>query len=114
MSPGPGSRPRRGRAALGRSRVDVGSAQPDPERAGEGGLAAPRIRAGVPRTVPAHGPPRVTRATATAGAQAAASSPVSRAGAQFTTSSARAAAQPNLAYSGDRYPTMASSVFTAR
>ena len=48
------------------------------------------------------------------GAQATASSPVSRAGPQLATSSSRAGAQPNLAYRPDRYPTIESSVFTAR
>ena len=40
--------------------------------------------------------------------------PVSLAGAQLSTSSSRADAQPNRAYRGERYPTIASRVFTAR
>src|SRR5690606_9244087 len=46
--------------------------------------------------------------------QSTTSPPVIRAGAQLATSSSRAAAHPNRSYLGLRYPTIASSVLTAR
>ena len=49
-----------------------------------------------------------------AAAQAMVSAAVTRAGTQFAASSSRAEAQPNRRYLGERWPTIASRVFTAR
>jgi len=69
------------------------------------GCAAPSRRQ--TRSAPPAEPP-------TSGATATVSAAVSLAGSQLATSSARADAQPNRRYRSDRYPTIASRVFTAR
>jgi len=53
-------------------------------------------------------------ALVTIGAQAAVSAAVTRAGTQLAASSSRAEAQPNRRYLAERWPTIASSVLTAR
>ena len=87
---------------LGDASVGADPAQPQAERAGEGGLRAAGVRARVPAAVPEGGAQRGAGLPPASGAQTAVRPAVSRAGAQLATSSRRADAQPNRSYRGDR------------
>ena len=103
------------RALLRAVGVHRAPAERDAERTRGRRLHRPGVRTRVRCPVPSPAPAG-TRAgePPTAGATAAVSSAHTRAGSRFATSSSRAAAQPNRAYRGERCPTIASSVFTAR
>jgi hypothetical protein len=74
--------------------VAIGAAQPHSEGAGEGGLHAPGIRAGMSTTVP-HNVCQARPAPPTSGASPQANPAPRRAAGQVSRSSRRAAAQPN-------------------
>ena len=75
--------------------VRVPSAKLDVERASEGGLDDPRIRAGMPAGVAAYHVDRFAGRATDQRRPAAAASAASRAGTQLARSSSRAAANPN-------------------
>ena len=103
-----------GRTVLDVPGVHVGAAEPHAERTRCRRLGAARVRTRVPATVATQHLPRLPWRAPDGGAASTVRAPVTRAGTQFATSSRRAATRPNRWYRSERYPTIASSVLTAR
>ena len=111
--PGAGPSPRRGRSSVP-CRYTVRPPSVTPSAPAAAASTGPALGLGCAAASRRHARTAARDEPPTAGAHAATSSAVTRAGTRLAASSSRAAAQPNRRYRGDRCPTMASSVLTAR